>query len=378
MVANDTLGTDLLGSVDKRTSDMTGVPVRSVQRFRRHWKDNELTPKVIKGKQRIEMASWVGSYIRLIVTQMYGYVGGSTQDREYPSCRRIIEKFYEAFSDFPKYSEVVWRRWIKLSGLEFGKLKDRATTVARKNASLDLMTYLSKLYQYRREGRKIYYTDETWFNKNHVRSHGWKLEDGDEGMADVPHGEGKRLIITHIMSDDGLVDGAADVFVGVKNSKGDYHHEMNGEHYEKWMKEKVLPRLEPNSVVVIDKASYHSRYTEDSLQSSKPKEKGWTLEQIVEWLINRRESEGETVTEADKDRYSAMGICQLVSLCDKYPVVKKYRIDEILQVKGIKVLRLPTRMCELNPIEMVWAYVKGWLTSTNVGKSKLEDLVEKV
>ena len=68
-----------------------------------------------------------------------------------------------------------------------------------------------------------------------MRSHGWKLEDGDEGMADVPHGEGKRLIITHIMSDDGLVDGAADVFVGVKNSKGDYHHEMNGKHLHSYI-----------------------------------------------------------------------------------------------------------------------------------------------
>ena len=47
-------------------------------------------------------------------------------------------------------------------------------------------------------------------------------------MADVPHGEGKRLMITHVMSEDGLLDGAADVFVGVKNTKGDYHKEMNG------------------------------------------------------------------------------------------------------------------------------------------------------
>ena len=37
------------------------------------------------------------------------------------------------------------------------------------------------------------------------------------------------------MSEEGLVEGAADVFVGVKKSE-DYHTEMNSQHYEEWIR----------------------------------------------------------------------------------------------------------------------------------------------
>ena len=37
------------------------------------------------------------------------------------------------------------------------------------------------------------------------------------------------------MSEDGLVDGAADVFVGIKKAE-DYHAEMNSAHYEDWIR----------------------------------------------------------------------------------------------------------------------------------------------
>jgi hypothetical protein len=37
------------------------------------------------------------------------------------------------------------------------------------------------------------------------------------------------------VSEDGLVDGAADVFVGVKKAE-DYHSEMNSLHYEDWIR----------------------------------------------------------------------------------------------------------------------------------------------
>ena len=36
------------------------------------------------------------------------------------------------------------------------------------------------------------------------------------------------------MSEDGLLEGAEDVFVGVKKAE-DYHSEMNGEHFEDWI-----------------------------------------------------------------------------------------------------------------------------------------------
>ena len=42
----------------------------------------------------------------------------------------------------------------------------------------------------------------------------------------------------------------------------DYHESMNAENYEKYF-EKVCSLLKPNSLIVIDNASYHSRNSED-------------------------------------------------------------------------------------------------------------------
>ena len=43
-----------------------------------------------------------------------------------------------------------------------------------------------------------------------------------------------------------------------KSSTGDYHDEMNGDNFFKWVKEKLIPHLPPKSVLIIDNAPYHN------------------------------------------------------------------------------------------------------------------------
>ena len=40
---------------------------------------------------------------------------------------------------------------------------------------------------------------------------------------------------------------------------------------------------------------------------------------------------------------------------------ERYAIDEIAKTFGHEVVRLPPYHCELNPIEMAWAQVKGYI-----------------
>ena len=54
----------------------------------------------------------------------------------------------------------------------------------------------------------------------------------------------------------------------------------------------------------------------------------------------------------------------------------KYVVDELALKRGITVLRLPPYHCELNPIELVWAQVKGEVAQQNTS-FKLRD-VEKL
>lgn len=71
-----------------------------------------------------------------------------------------------------------------------------------------------------------------------------------------PTGIGKRLIVAHIGSAGGFVDGALLCFEYKKNTE-DYHDEMNGSAFYDWFCE-VLPRLKDNAIIVLDNASYHS------------------------------------------------------------------------------------------------------------------------
>lgn len=71
-----------------------------------------------------------------------------------------------------------------------------------------------------------------------------------------PTGKGKHLIVLHIGLNNGFLPGGLLCFESKKNSS-DYHDEMNGACFQEWF-ESILPRLEPNSIIVLDYAPYLS------------------------------------------------------------------------------------------------------------------------
>ena len=83
----------------------------------------------------------------------------------------------------------------------------------------------------------------------------------EKGGVQKPSGKGNKLMILHVGSELGWVDGSAVVFQS-KKSTGDYHDEMTGEHFEEWFHDSLLPKLPSNSLIVMDNASYHCRRIE--------------------------------------------------------------------------------------------------------------------
>ncbi|RVE42773.1 hypothetical protein evm_012597 [Chilo suppressalis] len=96
--------------------------------------------------------------------------------------------------------------------------------------------YLRLIKQYRREGRYIYYQDETWINAGHtskINLEWWKYKIFSAGILDDlttglknPTGKGKRLIISHIDGEEGFLDDGLLMFEAKKGTE-DYHDEMN-------------------------------------------------------------------------------------------------------------------------------------------------------
>ncbi|GBP53305.1 hypothetical protein EVAR_44306_1 [Eumeta japonica] len=148
------------------------------------------------------------------------------------------------------------------------------------------------------------------------------------------------LVIVQIGNEDGFVKESGLVFEN--NTTNDYHEIMDVQNFEKWFLE-VLPKLGQNSVVVMDNAPYHSRYAERIPRSN------WKKADIQQWLKNKnipfepRELRVELLEKVKKIK-------------DTY---KKYAIDELAKKFKVEVLRLPPYHCELNPIELIWADVKG-------------------
>jgi len=57
----------------------------------------------------------------------------------------------------------------------------------------------------------------------------------------------------------------------------------------------------------------------------------------------------------------------LIELSKKYPLQERYVVDDLVKKSGkdIRILFLPPAHCELNPIELVWAFVKGKIATLN-------------
>ena len=54
-----------------------------------------------------------------------------------------------------------------------------------------------------------------------------------------------------------------------------------------------------------------------------------------------------------------------------------FKTDKIANLHGHKVLRTPVRHCELNPIELIWAQIKGFVAENNT-TFRLKDVKELV
>ena len=55
---------------------------------------------------------------------------------------------------------------------------------------------------------------------------------------------------------------------------------MTSEHFEEWINDILIPKLEPNSIIVMDNASYHSR------RLQKIPTKSSTKQEMKDWLTS--------------------------------------------------------------------------------------------
>ena len=174
----------------------------------------------------------------------------------------------------------------------------------------------------------------------------WVIDDKEISIK-VPPSKGSCLIVVHAGSECGFINNGLLVFQS-KSTK-DYHEEMDSDRFLSWFKDQLLPNVPPNSCIMMDNASYHSRELNRAPTSNSKKH------EMQEWLREKKIPFDERMVKPT--------LYEIIKL--HKPQFKSYEIDKLAETFGHTVIRLPPYHCEFNPIELIWAQVKDYIRKNN-------------
>jgi hypothetical protein len=109
--------------------------------------------------------------------------------------------------------------------------------------------------RFREDGKGIFYVDDNWIDSNITFIKCWQEE--TEFGIQKNYNAGNRLILLYAGSENGFLHNAMLVYKAAA-ATGDYHGQMNGTNFEKWVHEMLAPNLPGASVIVSDNVPYHS------------------------------------------------------------------------------------------------------------------------
>ena len=256
----------------------------------------------------------------------------------------MLCKYLEDFKPDQEFSIRTLGRALDRWGFTFGKgtrtqrLKEKDYIVAARQR------YLRRKRSNRKGDdviRPEVYLDESYVNKNHSNDFVWYFDD-DGPWIQKPTGKGDRLIIINAITKNGWVPGAKLTFKSSRKT-GDYHGQMNQKLFTKWFREKLLPNIPSNSLIIMDNAAYHNVLSTHSAPTAICKKA-----RIRSWLAQNNIPLRDDCLKVE-----------MVEILNKFAPSPTYDLDEIAAEKGHEILRTPPYHPELQPIETCWAVVKN-------------------
>lgn len=347
---------DDISQTVSRTVGATKASRRTVERIMKEARNNEeiQVPVFASPKKRKRPSPVTDFFDDFNIQVLRRTVLRFYERKEIPT----IEKIHEELKNNLSYSggrETLRKILIKI-GFQYASADGRRFLMERSDVTRARSVFLREMRRHTTSGKNIVYLDETWVNQNYTVSKCWIEPKAEKATGvRVPTGKGARLIVLHAGSQQGFIPGAALVFQA--KNHGDYHDQMNSETFEKWFRMQLLPNILPSSIIVMDNASYHSR------KIHKPPTAASNKASITEWLEQKGVTVPQGLLKAD-----------LLHLVSRHTTDgdTNYVIDKIAAEHGHRVVRLPPYHCQYNPIEMIWAQVKGYVSKRN--NFKLADL----
>ena len=103
---------------------------------------------------------------------------------------------------------------------------------------------------------------------------------------------------------------------------------MTGEHFDEWFRDKLLPNVPPNSLIVMDNASYHSRLFQEIPTKS------WLKTKMIDWLV---------YYDVPFPNHALKS--ELFAIKQSQNITRKYIVDEMAKEEGHEVVHLPVAHC---------------------------------
>lgn len=206
----------------------------------------------------------------------------------------------------------------------------------------ELVAFERQLDDLEADGWTLAFTDESYCNQHHRSQYGWFSEDDNNLRVNQ---KGKRVCIVGAGTAEGWIRGSLVVFDAQKKT-GDYHGNFTSELYTRWFTKELLPNLDPDKkyAIVTDSASYHVARPPGTPNVSKMK---------------------RDELEAAMEKYG-LEILADYTAKDLKNVLREHiernippAISTLAEKAGHMVIFQPKGFHEVQPIEKVWAWVKG-------------------
>lgn len=336
----------------KETSVLTSIPESTV------WKivNNPIAPK--KTRKDNGVPKCIDLFQEdLVRRKLYGMYA----EQEVPTLSSLSRRLsQDTDGDINCSTTTLWRTLRRL-GFSFKKMDKRQVIMESQRLQRLRIEYLEKISTARSENRTIIYLDETWYDTHDTPSKGW-IDNSKKCYTKAPANRGKRITILHAGSEEGWIPEC--LFLAAKNisdSSLDYHCDTTAEVFEDWFQNKLMPNIPPNSCIVMDNASYHSR------QINK-----------IPGSTNRKSEIQDFLYERDLYFHESYSVKQLLEVVKSYNFSKQYVCDQIAKEAGHEVIRLPPYYCIFNAIELIWHKIKSNIRAHNSTPTLSSSVIELI
>jgi hypothetical protein len=270
---------------------------------------------------------------------------------------------YEMLPFNTAYSMV--RKWLtEFGGYNIGKrrgnLVPSEANVAKKHHYI--RTFFANRAKPQGERLREVYTDESYIHEHYHRNEDslFDPDDDEDVIYQKEKHKGRRysfytatqgpnpIVEAPEEPEDlaGLVPGSIWAFCLQKKSdhQGDYHKVLNSDKYIKSFRDQLISNLRQPSLIMLDNAAYHCVYGEG----------------VPQWYRMKRQECIDYLTAKSIQYDPSMSAMEMKLLVKEYVASNvKIEVQHHAEEGGHTVLFTPAYHSDLQPIELVWALIKG-------------------